>query len=74
MAIKGIPKTEKIWTTYNFSENEKYYITSKINNRDTYFLYKAVGDTVEKIAKHAKPNILYDKYIQPIYDQLTKKR
>ena len=73
MAISGIPKTEKIWTTYNFSETEKYYVTSKANNRDTYFLYKKTGDKAEKIAKHKSPNYLYDKYIEPLYAALRKK-
>lgn len=73
MTINGIPSTEKVWLTCRVSDTERFYFTCKQKNRDMYYLYKQTDGKAEKIAKHANPNVLHDKYVQPRYDALNAK-
>lgn len=60
--IKGIPKSEHIWTKIVMNVNNVYYITSK-NIGDYYFLYKLNGDKAVKLGKAKSPLELEEKYI-----------
>ena len=62
MAVKGIPKTERIWVKRITEKGETYYITSK-DTRDYYFLYKMDGDKAVKLGKAKSPLELEQKYI-----------
>lgn len=62
--VQGIPKSEKIWTTSKTLSGNTYYITAKITNRDTYFIYKLIDGKAVKLGKHKHPNILSQKYVK----------
>lgn len=62
--IKGIPRTERIWTEYRTSGQEIFYITSKENNRDTFFLYRIDGGAAVKLGKSKSPAELEKKIYQ----------
>lgn len=61
--IKGIPKTETIWLTRLTEWQETYYITSKENDRNMYYLYRQDGDKAVKIGRAKSPTELEEKYI-----------
>jgi hypothetical protein len=62
--INGIPKTERIWTHITTKSGENYYITSKADKRDFYFLYKMDGDTAVKLGKSRSPAELEGTFIK----------
>ena len=64
MAVNEIPKTEKIWTHIFTANNNEYFITSKINNREIYFLYQKTSDGMIKLGKSSSPKELENKYIK----------
>lgn len=57
------PKNECAWLTeFDCDGVPQYLITSKINNRDVYFLYKVLdGRKLEKISKGKNPKELLAK-------------
>lgn len=62
MAVKGIPKTERVWVK-RVTDREVYYITSK-DTRDCYFLYRMDGDKAIKLNKGKSPTELEKKYVR----------
>lgn len=61
--INGIPRTERIWLTSQTEGGETYYITSKENDRNMYFLYRLDGEKAVKVGKAKSPVDLEAKYI-----------
>ena len=60
----GIPPSERLWVTYKTADGDIYYTTSKINNRDYYYLYKSVDGKAVKLGKSRNPSELEEKYIR----------
>lgn len=60
----GIPPSEKLRVTYKTVDGDIYYITSKTNNRDYYYLYKLADGKAVKLGKSRNPSELEDKYIR----------
>ena len=60
---RGIPRTETIWETYTTSKGDTYYVTTKANSRENYFLYKLVNGAAEKLGKARNPIDLKEKYL-----------
>lgn len=63
MAINGIPKTEIIWVQHTTGDGSIYYITSKENDRNYYFLYKMENGKAVKLGRALSPLDLENKYI-----------
>lgn len=61
---RGIPRTETIWETYTTSNGDTYYVTTKSNSREYYFLYKSVNGAAEKLGKARNPIDLKEKYLK----------
>ena len=62
--INGIPKNEQIWEIKTTRSGEVYYITSKDNSLDYYFLYKMDNNRAVKLGKAKIPTELERKYIK----------
>lgn len=60
----GPPKGEKVWVTYLSSDfTPRFAVTSKISNKDNYYLYEIIEDGVyKKLARAKSPNELEEKY------------
>lgn len=61
--MQTIPRTEHIWLTNTTASGEVFYITSKENSRDTYYIYRKTDSGVEKLGKGKSPPELEKKYI-----------
>ena len=61
---RGIPRTETIWETYTTSKGDIYYVTTKSNSREYYFLYKLTDGAAEKLGKARNPIDLKEKYLK----------
>lgn len=57
-----ISKTEKVWVHIFTVSGSEYFITSKINNREIYFIYQKTSDGMIKLGKSSSPRELEDKY------------
>lgn len=60
--IKGISKSEIVWTQVIGYDNTTYYVTSK-PVRDVYYLYKMVDGKAERLGQSKSPISLEKKYI-----------
>ena len=58
-----LPPSEVLWMTVSSKSGEVFYITSK-QNRDAYFIYKQLTDSVARLGKGKSPDELEKKYIQ----------
>ncbi len=57
------PPGEVIWARYyNASNTLTHIITSKANNRETYFLYAVADSKLKKIGKASSPPELEEKF------------
>lgn len=61
--MNGIPKSETLHVTEISASGEVFYITSKENNRDTYYIYQKTDAGVEKLGKGKSPPELEKKFI-----------
>lgn len=61
--MNGIRKNERIWATIK-SSNGVFYITSKNDSRDMYYIYKEENEKAVKIGKGKNPLDLERRYIQ----------
>lgn len=62
--VNGIPKSEKIWTHIFTNRDEEYFITSRENSRECYFIYKLSEGKAVKLGKSPSPSELEEKYIK----------
>lgn len=60
--IKGISRSEIVWTQIIGYDNNTYYVTSK-PIRDVYYLYKMVDGKAERLGQSKSPISLEKKYI-----------
>ena len=60
----NIPSSETLCVTYKAADGNIYYMTSKDNNRDYFYLYKLTNGEAIKLGKSRNPSELENKYIQ----------
>lgn len=53
---------EIIWISVKNSTGDKFYITSKKDDRSTYFIYDSEW---KKLGKGRNPNVLVSNYVNP---------
>lgn len=68
-SVKGIPKSEHIWTMHTTSNGDVFYTTAKENDRSMYFIYKMIDGKAVKLGKNKSPLELDRKYIEGCNDQ-----
>jgi len=56
------PKGERVWVSYCRDGLQFFMLTSKINNRDFYFLYEIVDEAPKKLGKAKTPLELEEKF------------
>ena len=61
LEFKGIPKNEQVWVSLRPQDGSVWYITSKVDDRSTYYLYKETDGKSEKVAKSRNPMDLEDR-------------
>lgn len=64
MSINGIPKNERVWVDAIKESGNRYLITSKINDRSTYFAYQVLDGKAVKLGKNSNPKTLEEKYFK----------
>ena len=58
VADTKVPSNEMVWVQYWDEDKLQYVITSKIKDRDMYYLYVPDGDKLKRIARNKDPRIL----------------
>ena len=57
------PKNERVWTWYfDSSDHLRFIMTTKVSNRDFYFLYQYENDGFKKLGKAKNPVDLEEKF------------
>jgi len=57
------PRGEQIWLRYNNLDGELLFmLTSKVSNRDYYYLYEVKEGSLEKLGRARTPIELEDKF------------
>jgi|GEM_PF-1992588 len=63
------PRGEQIWLRYYNHDGELLFmLTSKVSNRDYYYLYEVKEGSLEKLGRARTPIELEDKFDQPPYN------
>lgn len=63
MKVPRLPKGEQVWASCYSANNELcYIITSKVNQRDYYYLYNVEDGELKKLGKARSPLELEEKY------------
>ena len=64
------PSGETLWTTYYKNDEPGYIVTSKIGNREYYFLYPIVnGVRGKRLGKAHSPIELENTYMKDFFDK-----
>lgn len=64
------PPGEQIWTTYYKHDEPRYIVTSKIGNREYYFLYPIEnGVRGKRLGKAHSPIELEETYLKEFYEK-----
>ena len=71
MDVKHLcPSGETIWTTYYKHDDPRFIVTSKIGNRDYYYLYPIEnGVRGKRLGKAHSPIVLEETYLKEFFEK-----